>query len=248
MMPEDSHRFRDIKMSISLKTLLLGGALLIVGTQAHAQAKDVDCVRCVDTSDIAGEAINTYKIKPKAVTTSKLAKQAVTTSKIAPGAVTENKLSANLSNAMLGARNPRVLDAGDNEIGQLLSIGENHISFEVITQQGYLITLSPVDGMVGQNTNVFYASADCSGTGHAFGYYGSIVFRTYDLNGAPMLVYIHKDSVPIEDFSYGSYIFDAGGCNVQAGQATAFPVLPNDSSTTGVFTDTYQLPLKIAHP
>jgi hypothetical protein len=73
-----------------IQALLIGICFLAI--EAHAQANDVDCVRCVDTSDIAREAVNAYKIKPKAVTTDKLAKQAVTTSKLAPQAVTTEKI------------------------------------------------------------------------------------------------------------------------------------------------------------
>jgi hypothetical protein len=100
-------------MSKFIHTLFVGVVLLGLSVPVYAQANDVDCIRCVDTRDIAPEAVNSYKIKPKAVTTDKLSKQAVTTSKLAPqavttgkikdGAITENKLSAELSDSIQSA-------------------------------------------------------------------------------------------------------------------------------------------------
>ena len=86
-------------MSKFIRTFLIGIAVLIMGAEVHAQ-DDVDCVKCVDTSDIAGGAVNTSKIRKKAVTTTKLAPQAVTTAKIANGAVTVAKVSPKLSRAI----------------------------------------------------------------------------------------------------------------------------------------------------
>ncbi len=79
-------------MSNLITTGLIGFALLGMGTVVHAQ-DDVDCNKCVDASDIAGQAVNSSKIKKSAVTTNKIAKQAVTTHKIAPGAVTRGKIA-----------------------------------------------------------------------------------------------------------------------------------------------------------
>jgi len=245
-------------MSKFIRTFLIGAALLSLASQVHAQANDVDCIKCVDTKDIAREAVNTYKIKPKAVTTDKLAKQAVTTSKLAPqavttgkiknGAVTENKLSGNLLNAMLGSRLPRVLDGGDNEIGLLVSIGENHWTIEVITQQGYLLTVSPRDGMI-MRSPLYFASSDCTGTGYIDGsFFGGYVTSSYDLSGVLSLVYVDKNSLPLTNFSYASLIFYGDGCFAQVGQQLVFPVLPNDPNVTGVSAGTYQLPIKIQHP
>ena len=67
-------------------------ALLGLGAQVHAQATDVDCSGCVDTSDIASQAVTPNKIKPKAVTTSKIAPKAVTNGKIGHQAVSKDKI------------------------------------------------------------------------------------------------------------------------------------------------------------
>jgi hypothetical protein len=141
---------------------------------------------------------------------------------------------------------PRVLDGGDNEIGRLISIGENHWSIEVITQQGYLITVSTRDGKI--NTGLlFFASFDCTGTPHIDStFFGGYVAITYDVTGVPGLSYIDKNSVPLTNFLSNSFIFGAGGCSVAtSGGTTVFPILPNDPTVTGVSTDTYQLPIKI---
>ena len=76
---------------IKTTTLLF---LLSVGPHVHAQANDVDCSQCVDTGDIAFEAVVTNKIAKRAVTTSRLDNQAVTTNKLAPGAVTTEKIES----------------------------------------------------------------------------------------------------------------------------------------------------------
>ena len=75
-------------MSNPIRNFLIAITLLGLGAQVHAQATDVDCIRCVDTSDIA----------PAAVTTGKIKRRAVTTAKIKNGAVTIKKVSSKLSN------------------------------------------------------------------------------------------------------------------------------------------------------
>ena len=82
-------------MSNSIRNFLIAiapFALLAISVEVYAQADDVDCIKCVDASDIAGQAVNSSKIAKQAVTAGKIAKQAVTSSKIAPGAVTSGKI------------------------------------------------------------------------------------------------------------------------------------------------------------
>ncbi len=99
-------------MSKSIRIFLVGIApivLLGLGAEVHAQ-DEVDCFHCVDTRDIAAEAVTTGKIAKKAVTANKIAKQAVNasklakdavvTNKIADGAVTVDKVASELSNAI----------------------------------------------------------------------------------------------------------------------------------------------------
>lgn len=116
-------------MSKFISTSFPGFALIAflgLGVEVHAQASDVDCARCVDTTDIASgavtngkiadravnnkkietgavtngkianRAVTTKKINPEAVTTGKLARKAVTTEKLARGAVTIDKLEENI--------------------------------------------------------------------------------------------------------------------------------------------------------
>ena len=83
-------------MSKSIRTFFISIAplaLLGLGAQVHAQANDVDCYHCVDTRDIAANAVITGKLKKHAVTQSKIGKNAVTTNKIKNYAVTSDKLS-----------------------------------------------------------------------------------------------------------------------------------------------------------
>jgi hypothetical protein len=84
--------------------------VLVAGPLWAVTADDVDCVKCVDKSDIALEAVNSLRIKDGAVTTSKikagavgtsrLRNSAVTTEKIEDGAVTVDKVAPKLSNAI----------------------------------------------------------------------------------------------------------------------------------------------------
>lgn len=59
-----------------------------------ATADDVDCYRCVDAPDIAGQAVNEWKLAPDAVSTEKIQNLAITTAKLAPQAVGEWKLKS----------------------------------------------------------------------------------------------------------------------------------------------------------
>jgi hypothetical protein len=128
-------------MSKFIHTLFVGVVLLGLSVPVYAQANDVDCIRCVDTRDIAPEAVNSYKIKPKAVTTDKLSKQAVTTSKLAPqavttgkiqdGAVTSDKLSPELSDSIQATES--AVDALETKRGvldqnELTSIWSNSLN------------------------------------------------------------------------------------------------------------------------
>lgn len=120
-------------MSRLTRSFLIGIApiaLLALGTEVGAQANDVDCTRCVDTKDIATEAVATARIAQQAVTTSKIGKAAVTTSKIAPravatgkiadGAVTVDKVAPELSNSLGTACAPGEYVAGQDASGNFI--------------------------------------------------------------------------------------------------------------------------------
>ena len=79
-------------MSKSIRNFLIGIALLGLGAQVLAQ-DDVNCSGCVDTGDIASQAVTTGRIANQAVTRSKIAPEAVTTPKIGPGAVTTGRIA-----------------------------------------------------------------------------------------------------------------------------------------------------------
>jgi len=92
----------DVKQIASLSLSVLALAIAQSPAFAQAQAEDLDCVRCVDTVDIAPKAvingkigdaaITTGKIKGGAVSTGKLQNQAVTQQKLAPGSVSSGKI------------------------------------------------------------------------------------------------------------------------------------------------------------
>ena len=212
---------------------------------ARAQANDLDCAKCVETGDIAGAAVTTFKLKNQAETTSKLAKQAVSTGKLQNGAVTEQKLSPAVAAAIQSAGNPLVVDGSDVVIGQLISIGENRWSMEVITDKGYLVSLTAAYADLSDG-GMYIASDDCSDTGYVdFGTFGGYVTNLFDGGGVKSLYYVAKTSLPIENFNYGSVTYNEEGCVTQSGQTTVYPVLPNDPNITGVSTDQFTPPLRV---
>jgi len=76
--------------------LLAGIALTASLAPAFAQtATDLDCVRCVDTVDVAPEAITAPKLAERSVRDVNIRAGAVTKTQIAPGAVVTGKLAGN---------------------------------------------------------------------------------------------------------------------------------------------------------
>lgn len=93
-------------MSKSIRNFLIAIApiaLLGLGAEVHAQASDVVCDKCINSSDIAVGAVATGKLKKRAVTSGKIARGAVTREKIKNGAVTFAKLSPNVANFVNGS-------------------------------------------------------------------------------------------------------------------------------------------------
>ena len=229
-----------------------------LSAQIYAQASDVDCFHCIDTTDIGAQAVTTGKLAKQAVTTSKLAKQAVTTSKIAGsavttgkiknGAITENKLSANLSNAIQGTGRTRVLDGGDTLIGYLVNISDSEENMDVITEQGYVRRgLQFVDGKTRFPGSLVFSSGDC--TGQPFTYMpNGFVDVLYDVTGVTNLYYAEKNSIAQIDFLIGS-VSNPSGCFATSGGSTyVWPALPNDPLITGASSQTYSVPIKIELP
>lgn len=146
--------------------------------------------------------------------------------------------------ALAAAVAPLVFDGNDNEIGQLISIGENLWTFLTINQFGYIQNISFRDG-TSSNGVLVYESTDCSGTPYSIDTFGGHVQTIYDAVGTPSLYYVDKSAVPVTSFSTGSLIFD-GECFVQGGTgSTVWPVSINDPAITGVSTGTYALPIRI---
>ena len=63
-------------------------ALLGLGAEVHAQAGDVNCSKCVDTSDIALDAITSNRIKNESITNADIKKDIITGSRIKNESIT----------------------------------------------------------------------------------------------------------------------------------------------------------------
>ena len=204
--------------------------LLLTSVVSAQTATNLNCTGCVNKGEVANNTVSWFNLDG-----------------VARGFLTNQ---ANDVADVKSNQSPVVLDGNDVEIGQLVSIGENHISIEVITQQGYLLTLAPNPGIGPANSvfSLFFTSSDCTGTAYTGLTFGGYVISGYDLTGVPSLYYVDKNSAGVSNLSYAS-LTTSGGCSVQAGvSSTFFPVLPNDSTVTGVSTVTPQLPIKIQRP
>ena len=163
-------------------------------------------------------------------------------------AISSNSATITANNAAIQAQlSPVVLDGNDNEIGLLADISDYDGWVRVITQQGYILDqLELGSGSVVAGL-LRFASANC--TGPAFtdlpaGFVGS----RYDLSGVPSLFYAAKNSTATAGFVYGSSI-GSGGCFAFGGSLRfAWPALPNDPAIIGIFSQSYQLPIKIERP
>jgi hypothetical protein len=78
--------YRSVPASVNpIVGFLVAIALLSVGAETHAQAADVVCDRCIDSTDVANRAVGSGKIKDKAIITRTLKGGAVTRPKLAKG-------------------------------------------------------------------------------------------------------------------------------------------------------------------
>ena len=161
------------------------------------------------------------------------------------GSISQNSAAIAEGDAALASRlGAVVLDGNGDEIGQLISIGENLWSLIAINQSGYIQSVSFQDGTVGSGALV-YESTDCSGTPYAIDTFGGHVQRYFDALGNPSLYYVEKSAVTVSNFTLGSLSFESG-CFAQfdAGR-TVWPVSINDPAVTGVSSGTYSLPIRI---
>lgn len=142
-------------MSKIIRTFLIAIApiaLLGLGAEVHAQASDVVCDKCINSSDIAGGAVATSKLKKQAVTKAKLADKAVTTTKIAGGAVTSGKIKNGA--VTFGKLSSNVADSINGSIGGLILEQTS-----VVDGSGVAGHVCPVNTLVGS------ANCDCEGDG-----------------------------------------------------------------------------------
>ena len=132
----------------SLRTLALAGALSGFA-MTGAGAADLVCNKCVDTSDIAKQAVSANRLKAGAVRTGKIADGAVTGTKIldgtvtgadlAPGAVGNGNLAAD---AVTGATIQDGTVGGADITGG--AVGAGHLAADAVT--GAAILDGSVDG------------------------------------------------------------------------------------------------------
>lgn len=163
-------------------------ALFLFTDSAVAQASDVDCAKCVDTSDLAPKAVTggkiankavvtghladgavtTRKLAPRGVTTQKLEKGAVTTSKIGDGSVTLDKLEPNLAADIMAAGAGWPVYSNGNTVGRLLTFrGVDSGKLILLSDSGYIFDSSiwGVEHLV--KNEVFFSGTGCAGTAYA---------------------------------------------------------------------------------
>ena len=161
------------------------------------------------------------------------------------GAISDNSAAIAEGDAALASRLGAVVrDGNGEEIGQLISIGENLWTLIAINQLGYIQNVSFRDGTLGSGALV-YESSDCSGTPYATYTFGGHVQRYFDSFGNPSLYFIDKSAVPVSNFSSESLSFESGCFTQSDSGRTAWPVSINDPAITGVSSGTYSLPIRI---
>jgi hypothetical protein len=84
-------------MTLGIRLTQLLGLLFLLAepTIAWAQATDVDCDKCVNTSDLASGSINTKKIKNGTITKADIAADTITSGRIKDGTLVNADLAAN---------------------------------------------------------------------------------------------------------------------------------------------------------
>ena len=133
--------------SLAMLVGIMAGALL--SSAVHAQpAIAVQCIKCVDTTDIAIQAVtgaqlaidavNTTRIKDFAVTTPKIANQAVTGAQLAVDAVNTTRIK----NGAVTKAKIATGAVGSNEIANGTIMPED-LGFDLQTQIAVLRILEP---------------------------------------------------------------------------------------------------------
>jgi hypothetical protein len=142
---------------------------------------------------------------------------------------------------------PIVVDGNGDEIGQLITIGENLWNVMAINQFGYIVNISFQDGALHRD-GLVYESADCSGTPYArtWGTFSGLVLISYDSLGNPGLYYVDKTATPVMNLPMCSSSFESG-CEISTvcGTETVWPVSRNEPTVTGVTNAAYALPIRV---
>jgi len=144
------------------------GGIVSAGA-AHAQATDVKCSRCVNTSDLAKHAVTNSKLAPGAVTEGKLAFQAVTRQKLASNAVTANKIAdgavttAKLDPALAATAATGVVGVLWGTYGNVpattnLTVAGSAVGLDCVTSQPYVAGQNET-AVVSSNVTAYFADA-----------------------------------------------------------------------------------------
>jgi len=113
--------------------------MVCMAGQAHAQATDVDCNKCVDTGDIANFAVGGGKIENGAITTNKLGDLSVTGAKIQNGTIGVSKVGPKLKNDIGTYCAPGTVVVGKANNGNFVcegagaQAGSNWTSYDFVT-------------------------------------------------------------------------------------------------------------------
>ncbi|HEX6994089.1 MAG TPA: hypothetical protein VF339_08065 [Gammaproteobacteria bacterium] len=163
----------------------------------------------------------------------------------------DNRTTAALDelSAALQTAGVLVVDGNDAPVGLLLNIDDDKVEVDVLTSQDYIVdSLSLATGEIGGTYPhvLLFPNQTCSGQPYVAVPAG-FVFAAFDLAGTVGLYFVDKSSAAALNVEIGS---SSSGAGCEVSQLAPFwaplwPALPNDPSTTGVASRSYQLPVTI---
>ena len=163
-----------------MKTILAIAAALFVTTVALAEtADDVECIACVEGSDMGAGAVGTKHLVSGAIRTNKIRDEAVTGAKLSEGAVDVRNLSEDLKSALGDAgsvQRMKLVDAGGALVGFVTSMElagtDESVSDSAmvwVEVAGEAILLKLIDNRLRgfDGSAISFATGDCSGSPYA---------------------------------------------------------------------------------
>lgn len=223
-------------VSLSAFIFSAGAVAAPPGNPPGKTALDVQCDGCIDTTDIADQA------------------------------VTEQKLSADLQSKLQGIPGmPLVVDGDGIAIGSLIGVdsGNSTLHYHIQTDQGYATTVSTGSGRLVSAESVggglWFLTEDCTGDAYvstsqiSAGWVRLLLSSPGFFSNDADTFYAPIDAIPIlGDFASRSND-DGNNCSPTPATLTAYLVFPNDPVVTGVniqagSDDRYPMPLRIVRP